>query len=140
VLVLVFIGVSLAGAAYAMVTSRGEPPYGYSGVTIAALGMALFAAAGPWLLSEWIHGDSNRYMWVINHGYPCSHMGSGPGMLWVYGTSLLAAWGSFVYAAASGLTVVRAVAGLGVGVVLLGATAVAMFPDPAVFARVLGCL
>jgi hypothetical protein len=138
--VIVFTGAWLAGVAYATFASRGEASSLHSGVVIGALGLALFAAVGPWLLSEWIHGDSDRYVWVINQGYPCSHMGSGPGMLWVYGTSWLAAIGALVYVAASGLTVARGVAGLGVGVAALVTTTAAMFPDPTIFARVLGCL
>jgi hypothetical protein len=61
-------------------------------------------------------------------------------MLWVFGTSWLAAAGAFVYAATFPLTAPRVVGGLGLGAGLLAATAAAMFPDPAVFARVLGCL
>jgi hypothetical protein len=125
---------------YAIAASPGEAGSGYSGVVIGTLGLALFAAVGPWLLSEWIRGDSERYVWVINQGYPCSNMGSGPGMLWVYGTSWLAALGALAYAASYGLTPLRIAAGLGVGAPLLGVTAAAMFPDPAVFANVLGCL
>jgi hypothetical protein len=38
------------------------------------------------------------------------------------------------------LTALRVVGGLGLGIGLLALTAAAMFPDPAIFARVLGCL
>jgi hypothetical protein len=138
-LVVVFTCVSLAGAAYAIVASRGFHT-GHPVVAIGALGLALFAVVGPWLLNEWIRGDSDRYIWVIRQGYPCSHMGGGPGTLWVFGTSWLAALGSFIYAVASGLIVSRVVAGLGLGAFLLAATAAAMFPDPAIFARLLGCI
>jgi hypothetical protein len=61
-------------------------------------------------------------------------------MLWVFGTSWLAAVGALSYAATFPLTAPRVVGGLGFGAALLGATAAAMFPDPAVFARVLGCI
>jgi hypothetical protein len=107
---------------------------------VIALGSTLFAALGPWLLREWVHGDSARYVWVISHVDPCSSMGGGPGMVWVFGTSWIAAAGAFLYATAFPLTGPRVVAGLALGVALLGATAAAMFPDPAVFARVLGCM
>ena len=104
------------------------------------IGLALFPALGPWLLNEWVHADSARYLWVISSVDPCSSMGGGPGMVWVFGTSWLAAAGAFLYAATFPLTAARVVAGLGLGAILVGATAAAMFPDPAVFARVLGCL
>ena len=102
--------------------------------------LALYAALGPWLLSQWVHGDSDRYLWVIRHVDPCSSMGGGPGMVWVFGTSWLAAAGAFLYAATFPLTARPVLVGLGLGAALLGATAAAMFPDPAIFARVLGCL
>jgi hypothetical protein len=139
-LVGVFTGLALAGALYGIVGSRTGLQQGRAGVVVAAIGVALFAAAGPWFLNEWIRGDSERYVWLIHQGYPCSSMGGGPGMLWVFGTSALAAVGAFGHAVTSGLTVIRVVAGLGLGSGLLGATAIAMFPDPAVFARILGCL
>ena len=105
-----------------------------------ALSLAVYAAAGPWLLSLWIHADFDRYAWVIHQGDPCSDMGGGPGMLWVFGTSWLAAVGAVVYAGTSRLSAPHVVGGLGLGAALLGATAAAMFPNPAVFARVLGCI
>jgi hypothetical protein len=107
---------------------------------VMALGLALFSAVGPWLLYQRVHDEYARYVWVIRTLDPCSSMGGGPGMLWVFGTSWLAAAGSFLYAATFPLTASRVVAGLGFGGALLGATAAAMFPDPAVFGRVLGCL
>lgn len=134
-----FTCVCLAGALYATFVARVHA-LSRPGVAVGALGLALFAAAGPWLLREWIRGDYDRYVWVIQQGYPCSHMGSGPGILWVFGTSWLAAVGALVYAATFHLTVLRVFAGLSLGVALLAATAAAMFPDPAIFARVLGCI
>lgn len=107
---------------------------------IIALGFGLFAAVGPWLLNDWIRGDFDRYVWVIHQAQPCSGMGGGPGTLWVFGTSWLAAIGAFLYAATSRLTAPRVIGGFGLGAALLGATAAVMFPDPAVFARLLGCL
>jgi hypothetical protein len=111
-----------------------------STLPVVALGLGFFAAAGPWLLNEWIRADSDRYLWIISHVDPCSGMGGGPGMLWVFGPSWLAALGALAYAATFPLTARRVLGGLGLGVALLGATAAAMFPDPAVFARILGCL
>jgi hypothetical protein len=107
---------------------------------VIALGSAVFAALGPWLLNEWVHGDSARYAWVISHVDPCSSMGGGPGMLWVFGTTWIAAAGAFLYATTFPLTAPRVVGGIGLGAALLALTAAAMFPDPAVFARVLGCM
>jgi hypothetical protein len=139
VLVAVFTGVSIAGALYTVVALRGDRR-GHALVVVAAIGLGLFAAVGPWLLNDWIRGDFDRYVWVIRRGQPCSSMGGGPGMLWVFGTSWLAAIGALIYAATFPVTVPRVVGGLGLGAALLGATAAAMFPDPAIFDRVLGCL
>jgi hypothetical protein len=130
VLVGVFTVVWIAAALYPLVARRIGPPTS-SILPAIALGLALFSAAGPWLLNQWVHADSERYVWVISNVDPCSSMGGGPGMLWVFGTSWLAAAGAFLYAATFPLTV---------GAALLGATAAAMFPDPSVFAGVLGCL
>jgi hypothetical protein len=138
-LVGIFTFVWVAAALYPLVARR----IGVSALSVlpaVALGLALFAAAGPWLLNQWVHADSERYVWVISNVDPCSSMGGGPGMLWVFGTSWLAAAGAFLYAATFPLTAPRVVAGLGLGAALLGATAAAMFPDPSVFAGALGCL
>lgn len=107
---------------------------------VIALGFAVFAAVGPWILNQWVHADSARYAWVISHVDPCSSMGGGPGMLWVFGTSWIAAAGAFLYAATFPLTGPRLVGGIGLGIALLALTAAAMFPDPTVFARILGCM
>ncbi len=61
-------------------------------------------------------------------------------MVWVFGTSWIAAAGAFLYAAAFPLTPPRVCVGIGFGVGLLALTAAAMFPDPTVFAGILGCL
>jgi len=138
-LVLLFTCVSLTGAVFAIVGDhpaiRGAGP----GFAAGALAVALFAAIGPWLLNEWVRGDFDRYVWVIHQRNPCSQMGGGPGMVWVFGTSWLAAFGAFAYAALSGLGPGRIAAGLGLGGALLGATAATMFVDAAIFARMLGC-
>lgn len=88
----------------------------------------------------WTRGDSERYFWVIHQGYPCSAMGGGPGSLLVLGTSWLTALAALAYALTSSDPLRRiAVLGIGIGALALAATAVAMFAEPSVFARVLGC-
>ena len=134
-----FTGTWIAAAMYPLFARR----IGTAALTIlpvVALGVGLFAAAGPWLLNEWIRGDSERYGWVISHAEPCGSMGGGPGMLWVFGTSWLVALAAFVYTATFRLTARRVLGGMGLGLALLAATAAAMFPDSSVFARVLGCM
>ncbi len=138
-LVPVFTGFWLGAALYAFVARRVAAGAAWF-VVVVALGLALFAFAGPWLLNDWIRGDHERNVWVIRQAQPCSGMGGGPGMLWVFGTSWLGAFAALVYAATFPLTVHRVAGGLALGAALLGVTAVAMFPDPAVFARVLGCM
>jgi hypothetical protein len=138
-LVGIFICAWLIAAAYPLVAPRIGTATAPSVLPVTALGLALFAAVGPWLLNDWIRGDSDRYVWVISQADPCSGMGGGPGMVWVFGTSWLAAVGALMYATTFPLTGPRVVGGLGVGAALLAATAAAMFPDPAIFARVLGC-
>ena len=138
-LVAIFAAVWLAAAVYPVV-ARSIGTAATTTLSVIGLATSMYAAVGPWLLSEWVHGDSDRYAWVIRHVDPCSSMGGGPGMLWVFGTSWLAAAGAFLYAATFPLSPRPVLAGLGLGVVLLGTTALAMFPDPAVFAHVLGCL
>ncbi|RJQ30671.1 hypothetical protein C4572_03760 [Candidatus Parcubacteria bacterium] len=39
----------------------------------------------PFALHRWIHGDYDRYLWVIRGPYPYSHLGSGPFQLVIYG-------------------------------------------------------
>jgi hypothetical protein len=138
-LVVLFTSIWLAAAMYPLVASRTGKT-ALRALPVVALGLGLFAAAGPWLLNDWVHGDYDRYVWVISHVDPCSAMGGGPGMLWVFGTSCLAALGAFAYAAAFPLTLRSVAGGVGLGVTLLCATAAAMYPDPAVFAGVLGCV
>jgi hypothetical protein len=138
-LVGIFTFVWIAGALYPFVARR----IGAAALTVLpviALGLAVFAAVGPWLLNHWVHADSERYAWVISHVDPCSSMGGGPGMVWVFGTSWIAAAGAFLYAATFPLNASRVVGGIGFGASLLSLTAAAMFPDPAVFARALGCM
>jgi hypothetical protein len=139
VLVAVFTAACLAALLYPLAAPRMGTT-ALAVLPVGAIGLGLFAAFGPFLLNEWIRADSDRYLWVIRHADPCSSMGGGPGMLWVFGTSWLAAIGAFIYAAAFSLTPARVAGGLALGALLLGATAAAMFPEPAVFAGILGCL
>jgi hypothetical protein len=138
-LVAIFTSAWLAAALYPLVPRRIGVAAAWV-FPVVALGLGVFAAVGPWLLSQWIHADFDRYVWVIRQGDPCSGMGGGPGMIWVFGTSWLAAVGALVYAGTSRLSAPRVVGGLGLGAAMLGATAAAMFPNPALFARILGCM
>ncbi|TMC79259.1 MAG: hypothetical protein E6J09_02440 [Chloroflexi bacterium] len=106
-----------------------------------AVTLALFAAVGPWLLNEWIRGGAfTSYGWVIRQGYPCSAMGSGPGTLWVFGTSWIVSFAALAYALVGrDLTAPVAAVGIALGMLLLTVTAAAMFPAPEVFAAALGC-
>lgn len=104
-----------------------------------ALSAMLFAFSGPFLLNEWIRG-SDRYIWVINQGFPCNTMGGGPGFLWVTGTSWLFALGALAYALAGDRDRTPMLPGIAAGIVLASLTAFAMFPRPEVFASILGCL
>lgn len=140
ILVAAFMCFWLAAAVYPLVAPRIGAAAAPSALPVVAIGLGLFAAAGPWLLNGWVRGDPDRYVWVISNVNPCSGMGGGPGMAWVFGTSWLAAIGAFMYAGTLPLTASRVLGGLGLGVGFLAATAAAMFPEPAIFARVLGCI
>lgn len=70
-------------------------------VTVGSLALFVLAAGGPLLLGLWTRGDSERALWVIRQGYPCSAMGGGPGSLWVLGTSWISAIAALAYAATS---------------------------------------
>ncbi len=54
------------------------------------LGLGTILVLSPLFLWWFIHGDYERYMWIINGPYPFSAFGGGPFQLWV-GTGLLAA-------------------------------------------------
>ncbi|HEV8536872.1 MAG TPA: hypothetical protein VGR87_14290 [Candidatus Limnocylindria bacterium] len=137
VLVATFAVAWLAAGLHALARPRGRAP---AMVAVAALGLAVFAAVGPILLNAWIRGDYDRFIWVIRQKAPCDSMGGGPGTLWVFGTSWLAAAAATAYAVASGLDARRVAYGVAVGTSLCLVTALAMFPAPEVFAFVLGCL
>ncbi|MBI3956533.1 MAG: hypothetical protein HY340_00900 [Candidatus Kerfeldbacteria bacterium] len=47
------------------------------------------AIGGPILLNWFIHGNYERYLWIINGPYPFSHMGSGPFQLAMYAQLVL---------------------------------------------------
>lgn len=49
---------------------------------IAGLGMGFLTA--PFLLHRFIHGDDERYLWIIRGPYPFSHFGGGPFQLFTY--------------------------------------------------------
>lgn len=105
-----------------------------------ALGLGLYALAGAFLLLQWIHADSERYLWVIRQPAPCTYMGGGPGGLAVMVTAAVFAAGAMCHAFAGGISGSAVVAGLAGASVVLVATVLAMFPDPAVFAWLLGCV
>lgn len=53
------------------------------------LGIGMLGLASPIALYWWIHGDDNRYVWIIRGPYPYSAMGSGPFQLRMYATLFL---------------------------------------------------
>ena len=42
------------------------------------LGIGTLVLISPVLLGWWIHGDYDRYLWIINGPYPYSSFGGGP--------------------------------------------------------------
>ena len=138
-LVGIFLCFWLVAGAHALVTRRAEDRTG-SYLSVIALGLALFAAVGPLLLATWARTDYVRFVWIVEQGEPCSKMGGGPGALFVLVSSWLVAIAAATYAIAGHLTVQRAGLGIALGMALCGATAAAMFPVPAVFAFILGCV
>ena len=127
-----------AGVLVALVRARSLVAMG---TDVGSVALCIFAFGGPLLLWLWTRGDSERYVWVIQQGYPCSAMGGGPGSLWVLATSWLTAIAALAYATTTSFPQSRVVAfGGGIGALLLAATAAAMFPDPSVFAYVIGCV
>jgi hypothetical protein len=40
--------------------------------------------ASPLLLWWWIHGDNERYLWIISDPYPYDNFGGGPFQLLMY--------------------------------------------------------
>ncbi|MBA2176104.1 hypothetical protein H0266_14500 [Halobacillus locisalis] len=47
------------------------------------LGISFLSFISPFLLYWFIHGDDERYVWIISGPYPFSHFGSGPFQLWM---------------------------------------------------------
>lgn len=60
------------------------------------LGLGLIFIMSPIILYWFIHGDYERYIWIIKGPYPFSHFGGGPFQLFMYiglffaGVSLIA--------------------------------------------------
>ena len=53
-------------------------------------GIGISLIISPLALYWWIHGDYNRYLWIINGPPPFSNFGSGPYQLYLSGILLLA--------------------------------------------------
>ena len=61
------------------------------GVVLSHIG--IFSLVSPFLLYWWIHGDYERYLWIINGPFPYSHLGGGPFQLQLFA-------GLFIFGAA----------------------------------------
>lgn len=136
------VGIVAASAiAFALARVPARRTHKVDALRSAVVGVALSALAAPLLVNQWIRGDYDRYIWVIHQRGPCGYMGSGPGVLvlfgagWVLGIALL------------GLAVAthraeRRVADVGIatGAVLIVGMALVLFVDQALFARLLGCV
>ena len=48
------------------------------------MGVSLIFLISPFLMYQFIHGDYERYVWIINGPFPFSNFGSGPFQLWMY--------------------------------------------------------
>lgn len=53
------------------------------------LGSGFLFLTSPFFLYWWIHGDYERYLWIISGPYPYSHLGSGPFQLYLNAALLL---------------------------------------------------
>lgn len=138
----VLIGLLALGCTFAALAATKAPFIARFAGALRVIGLAIgiFALAHAWLLYQWIHGDGDRSVWVIHQAQPCSAMGGGPGGLFVLVTSVLFGLAALVYALRGGLTSTQAWSGVGLAIALVAITAIAMFPDPTVYARVLGCI
>jgi len=47
-------------------------------------GLGTILLFSPFVLYWWIHGDYDRYLWIIRGPYPYSHFGGGPFQLAMY--------------------------------------------------------
>lgn len=110
---------------------------------IVLIGGGLLGLATPLLFYAWIHGNSDRYLWIINQGYPCSAMGGGPFQLFVL---VVFPWlASVIVLAAAALVPVRQPAsgdvkrGLLIGAALIAFVAALMFGVPNLFAVLITC-
>jgi len=54
-----------------------------------SLGLGTVLLLSPFGLYWWIHGDYNRYVWIINGPYPYSNLGGTPFQLALYAGLLL---------------------------------------------------
>ena len=66
------------------------------GLSCLCLGLALVFFISPLLVYGFIHGDSERYLWIIRGPYPFSHLGSGPFQLAVGLLPIAAGVGSLI--------------------------------------------
>lgn len=48
-------------------------------------GIGTMFIVSPLFLYWWIHGDYDRYLWIIKGPYPYSNLGSAPYQLFLYG-------------------------------------------------------
>lgn len=48
------------------------------------LGIGVLLLASPAALYWWVHGDYDRYLWIIRGPSPYNQLGGGPFQLWTY--------------------------------------------------------
>jgi hypothetical protein len=53
-------------------------------ITDLLLGLGLIFVISPVALYWFIHGDYDRYIWILNGPYPLSHLGGGPFQIFTY--------------------------------------------------------
>lgn len=53
------------------------------GISSVFLGLAILSSLSPFFLYWFIHGDYERYVWIINGPTPFNQFGSGPFQLWL---------------------------------------------------------
>jgi hypothetical protein len=46
--------------------------------------LALFFFSGNFIFYYWLHGDFERYLWIINQPWPLSHLGGSSVQLLIY--------------------------------------------------------
>ncbi len=104
-----------------------------------ALALGLLAASDAVLLDRWLRGDSERFLWVMHQSGPCSYSG-GKAALYVGVLTLTFGLALCGYAVDGGIGRRPVLIAVGAASALALLTALAMFPDPTIFARILGCL